>query len=100
MPLQVHYCTCSLHGKQSSFLFNNALPDHPPVPPFLDPQSLLISCSSTKPYPSLHHVVGIMTYHQNSAQFLYLLHSTVIANHKTSSSSGSSIHHPRPSTQN
>src|SRR6218665_2059541 len=51
-----------------------ALPDHPPVSPFLDPQSLLISCSPTEPYPSLHHVVGIMTYHQNSAPFLYLLH--------------------------
>src|SRR6218665_3915877 len=72
IPLQVHYCTC-LYGKQSSFLFNNALPDHPPVSPFLDPQSLLISCSSTEPYPSLHHAVGILTYHQNSAPFLYLL---------------------------
>jgi len=96
IPLQVHYCTCCLHGKQSSFLFNNALPDHTLVSPFLDPQSLLISCSSTELYPSLHHVVGIMTYHQNSAPFLYLLleSSTVIANHKKSSSSGSSIHHP------
>src|SRR6218665_3971464 len=32
-------------------------------------QSILISCSPTEPYPSLHHVFG-MTYHLNSAPFL------------------------------
>src|SRR6218665_1662457 len=71
---EILYMKCCLHGKQSSFLFNNALPDHPPVSPFLNPQSLLISCSSTELYPSLHYVIGIMTYHKNSAPFLYLLH--------------------------
>src|SRR6218665_204505 len=50
-----------------------ALLDHHPVSPFLDPQSLLISSSPTEPYPSLHHVFG-MTYHLNSAPFLYLHH--------------------------
>src|SRR6218665_2443461 len=30
----------------------------------------LISCSSTEPYPSLHHVFG-MTCHLNSALFIY-----------------------------
>ena len=40
---------------------------------FLEPRSLLISCSPTEPYPSLHHVFG-MTYHLNSAPFLYLHH--------------------------
>src|SRR6218665_797944 len=35
--------------------------------------SLLISCSPTEPYPSLHLVFG-MTYHLNSAPFLYLHH--------------------------
>src|SRR6218665_2159551 len=48
-----------------------ALPDHPPVSPFLDPRSLLISCSPVEPYPSLHHVFG-MTYHPNSTLFLYI----------------------------
>src|SRR6218665_1162952 len=37
------------------------------------PQSLLISCSPTEPYPSLHHVFGV-TYHLNFAPFLYLHH--------------------------
>src|SRR6218665_3973877 len=37
------------------------------------PRSLLISCSPTKPYPSRHHLFG-MTYHLNSAPFLYLHH--------------------------
>src|SRR6218665_3825113 len=50
-----------------------ALLDHHPVSPFLDPRSLLISCSPTEPYPPLHHVFG-MTYHLNSAPFLYLHH--------------------------
>ena len=48
-----------------------ALLDHHPVSPFLDPRSLLISCSPTEPYPWLHHAFG-MTYHLNSAPFLYL----------------------------
>src|SRR6218665_3581678 len=50
-----------------------ALLDHHPISPFLDPRSLLISCSHTEPSPSLHHVFG-MTYHLNSAPFPYLLH--------------------------
>jgi len=41
--------------------------------PFSAPRSLLILCSPTEPYPSLHHVFG-MTYHLNSALFLYLHH--------------------------
>src|SRR6218665_3433897 len=41
--------------------------------PYLDHWSLLISCSPTEPYPSLHLVFG-MTYHLNSAPFLYLHH--------------------------
>jgi len=45
--------------------------DHHPVSPFLDPWSLLISCSPTEPYPSLHNVFG-MTYHLNCAPFLRL----------------------------
>src|SRR6218665_1359247 len=52
-----------------------ALLDHHPVSPVLD---LLISCSPTEPYPSLHHVFG-MTYHLNSAPFLYLHHRHVIS---------------------
>src|SRR6218665_2984134 len=51
----------------------SALLDHHPVSPFLDPRSLLISCSPTEPFPSLHHVFG-MTYHLNSAPFPYLHH--------------------------
>src|SRR6218665_1296697 len=51
-----------------------ALLDHHPVSPFLDPRSLPISCSPTKPHPSMHHVFG-MTYHLNSAPFLYLHHA-------------------------
>src|SRR6218665_3779796 len=49
----------------------HALLDHHPVSPFLAPRSLLISCFSTEPYQSLHHVFG-MTYHLNSAPFLRL----------------------------
>ena len=41
--------------------------------PFSIARSLLISCSPTEPYPSLHHVFG-MTYHLNFAPFLYLHH--------------------------
>src|SRR6218665_2530866 len=41
--------------------------------PFSTPRSLLISCSPTEPYPSLHHVFG-MTYHQNFTPFLCLHH--------------------------
>src|SRR6218665_3411127 len=37
------------------------------------PRYLLKSCSPAEPYPSLHHVFG-MTYHLNSAPFLYLHH--------------------------
>src|SRR6218665_732780 len=40
---------------------------------FLEPLSLLISCSQPEPYPSLHHVFG-MDYHLNSAPFLYPHH--------------------------
>src|SRR6218665_526338 len=47
------------------------LPDHPPVSPFLEPRSLIISCSSTVLYPSLHHVFRI-NYHLNFAPFIYL----------------------------
>src|SRR6218665_1135374 len=50
-----------------------ALPDHLPVSHFLDPWSLLISCSPAEPYPSQHHVFG-MTYHLNCVTFLYLHH--------------------------
>src|SRR6218665_676879 len=50
-----------------------SLLDHHPVSPFLNLRSLLISCSPTESYPSLHHVFG-MTYHLNSAPFLYLHH--------------------------
>src|SRR6218665_2788187 len=39
-----------------------ALPDHPPVSPFLDPRSPLTSRSPKEPYPSLHRVSG-MTCH-------------------------------------
>src|SRR6218665_471505 len=48
---------------------------HRPVSAFLDPcaRSPLISCSPTEPCPSLHYVFG-MTYHLNSAPFLYLHH--------------------------
>src|SRR6218665_1185376 len=55
------------------FRLTSALLDPHPVSSFLDPRSLLISCSPTEPYPSLHHVFG-MTYHLNSAPFLYLHH--------------------------
>src|SRR6218665_2181686 len=41
--------------------------------PFSTPRSLPISCSPTEPYRSLHHVFG-MTYHLNSAPFLYPHH--------------------------
>ena len=41
--------------------------------PFSAPRSLLILCSPTEPYPSLHHVFR-MTYHLNSALFLYFHH--------------------------
>src|SRR6218665_2478311 len=44
-------------------------------------------------YPSLHHVFGL-TYHQKYTHHFFVS-TTVIANHKTSSSSGSSIRHPR-----
>src|SRR6218665_2699860 len=50
-----------------------ALPNHPPVSPFLDPRSPLISRSPKEPYPSLHRVSG-MACHLNSAPFLYLHH--------------------------
>ena len=50
-----------------------SLLNHHHVSPFLDPRSLLISCSSTKPYTSLHHVFR-MIYHMNSAPFLHLHH--------------------------
>src|SRR6218665_1447046 len=53
------------------------------------PQSLLMSCSPTEPYPSLCRIFG-MTCHLNSALFFT---STTIPNHKTSSSSDSSIYH-------
>ena|SRR6218665_1820265 len=42
-----------------------ALLDHHP---FSTPRSLLISCSLTEPYPSLHHIFG-MTYHLNHHHF-------------------------------
>jgi|SRR6218665_2484838 len=51
----------------------NSLGDHPPASPFFDPRSPFISCSPIEPYPSLHQVSG-MTYHLNSAPFLYLHH--------------------------
>src|SRR6218665_3169745 len=70
-----------------------ALLDHHPVSPFLAPRFLLISCSSTEPYPSLPHVFG-MTYHQKYTHHFFVS-TTVIANHKTSSSSGASVRHPR-----
>src|SRR6218665_2702387 len=66
--------------------------DHHPLSPFLDPRSLLISCFPPEPYQSLSHVFG-MTYHLNSAPFLRLHHRH--CNHKTSSSSASSIRHPQ-----
>src|SRR6218665_1484132 len=50
-----------------------ALPDHPPVSPFLDPRSPLTSRSPKEPYPLPHRVSG-MTCHLNSAHFLYLHH--------------------------
>src|SRR6218665_670717 len=72
-----------------------ALLDHHPVSPFLHPRSLPTSCSPTEPYPSLHHVFG-MTFHLNSAPFLYLHHRHRQSQH---------IHllypsPPGPSTQN
>src|SRR6218665_2836966 len=51
------------------------------------PRSLPISCSPTEPYPSLHHVSGI-TYHLNSAPFLYPHHRHCQSHH---------IHPPYPS---
>src|SRR6218665_1203897 len=69
-----------------------ALPDHPPISPFLDPRSPLISRSPKEPYPSLHRVSG-MTCHLNSAPFFT---STIVTpKHKTSSSSCSSVCHPQ-----
>jgi len=56
------------------------------------PRSLLISCSPTEPYPSLHHVFRWST---TWTLCLLFTSTTITANHKTSSSSGSSIHHPR-----
>src|SRR6218665_1813337 len=51
----------------------STLLDHHPVSPFLEQRSLLISRSPTELYSLLHHVFG-MTYHLNSAPFLYLHH--------------------------
>src|SRR6218665_218923 len=66
-----------------------ALPDHPPVSPFLEPRSPLTSRSPKEPYPSLHRVSG-MTCHLNSPPFLYLHH-----HHSKSSSARSYVCHPR-----
>ena len=52
---------------------------------------LLISCSQTETYPSLHHVFR-MTCHLNSARLFTSI--IFITNHKLSSASGSSIHQP------
>src|SRR6218665_1074305 len=104
IPERIHFKVLSLtynslQSSQPTYAFANSSPssqhalfDHHPVSPFLDPRSLLISCFPTEPYKSLHHVFG-MTYHLNSASFLRL--PSVIANHKTSSSSASSIRHPQ-----
>src|SRR6218665_3618642 len=67
-----------------------ALPDHPPVSPFLDPRSPLISRSPKELYPSPHHVSGM-----NSAPFF--TSAIINPNHKTSSSARSSVCHPRAS---
>src|SRR6218665_1731668 len=40
------------------------LPYPPPMSPFLDLRSLIISCTPIEPYPSLHHVFE-MTYYLN-----------------------------------
>src|SRR6218665_357730 len=68
-----------------------ALLDHYPVSPFLDPRSLLISCSATEPYPSLNHVFGM-----NSASFLYLHHRRCQSQHIILIR----LLYPSPSTQN
>src|SRR6218665_1114195 len=59
----VHNLYNSLQSSQPTYTSTNSSPssqpallDHHPVSPFLDPRSLLISCSPTEPYPSLHHV--------------------------------------------
>jgi len=67
-PAHVH-CTLANSSPSSQ----PALLNHHSVSPFLYPWSLLISCSPIETYPSLHHVSG-MTYHMNSAPFLYLHH--------------------------
>src|SRR6218665_2618837 len=84
IPERIHFKVLSLtyNSLQSSSprSYANSLPssqpallDHHPVSPFLEPRSLLISCSPTEPYPSLHHVFG-MPSHLNSAPFLSLHH--------------------------
>src|SRR6218665_3782245 len=72
------YCiTMSHHVCNADPLYSQtpqpALPDHPPVSPFLDPRSPLTSRSPKEPYPSLQRVSG-MTCHLNYAPFLYLYH--------------------------
>src|SRR6218665_88724 len=58
-PTYTHVPSTTLHHPANVFfwfIFLSPLFD-------LAPGSLLISCSPTEPYPSLHHVFG-MTYHQ------------------------------------
>src|SRR6218665_734331 len=60
---------------------------------FLDPWSPLISPSPTEPHPSLNRVFG-MTY-PTSTPHLFFTSTIIIANHKESSSSCSSVSNPR-----
>src|SRR6218665_3443996 len=84
IPERIHFKVLSLtynslQSSQTIYLASfspssqPALPDHPPVSPFLDPRSPLISRSPKEPYPSVHRVSG-MTCHLISAPFLYPHH--------------------------
>src|SRR6218665_1556652 len=83
IPERIHFKVLSLTYNSPSLpsprTFANSSPssqpallDHYPVYPFSTPGHFSShACSPTEPYPSLHHVFG-MTYHLNSAPFLYL----------------------------
>src|SRR6218665_986528 len=62
-PTYIHTTPCNLPRGPIPRTFANSSPssqpallDHQPVSPFLDPRSLLISCSPTEAYPSLHRL--------------------------------------------
>src|SRR6218665_1771027 len=71
---------------------------HHPVSHFLDHRSLLISCSPTEPYPSLHQVFG-MTYTSRTPHHFFTS-TTVIAIKRHHLHPSPLSVTPGPSTQN